>query len=131
MVDFDNETTIGTPAVDVQRIVILERRYNLFEALEAFNRNRMRGIDADLAIVRARLATMFLEVAELLERNLDKKDYAALKKGIYGAEATEEEMLNAIETINRILDKVQLTKIDTKVKYDSRRVEVENQAKSI
>lgn len=131
MVDFDNETTVGMPAVDVERILILERRYNLFEALEKFNRSRMIGAEGDMSIVRARLFSMFLEIDAMLKRQMQDEDFTKLKRQIMSTDATEEEMLTSIQTINEILDKVQLTRIDTRIRYDSRRVEVENDQKGL
>lgn len=131
MVDFDNETTVGMPAVDVERILILERRYNLFEALEKFNRARMIGAEGDMSIVRSRLFSMFLEIDALLARQMKETEFNKLKDQVIKTEASEQEMLEAVTTINKILDKVQLTRIDTRIRYDSTRVEVENQHKSL
>lgn len=131
MVDFDNEVTVGMPAVDVERILILERRYNLLEALEKFNRARLMNAEGDISIVRARLCSMFLEIDALLERQMKEKEFKKLKDQVMGTESTEEQMLESIYTINKILDQVQLTRIDTRIKYDRTRVEVENKNKGL
>lgn len=131
MVDFDNDTTVGMPAIDIQRVVILERRYNLFEALEKFNRARMIGAEGDLSIVRSRLFSLFIEIDALLNRHMPAMEFKELKSKVSASESTEEAMLEAIYKINELLDKVQLTKIDTRIRYDSRRAEVENEAKGL
>lgn len=129
MVDFDDGATIGTPAVDVVRILILQRRYDLFEAWEQYKKQNHQGVDSDISVVRARLNTFFLELQAMLERKLNKKDYAELYKKVNSKK--EEEILEAIKLLNQQLDKLQLTKIDTRRVYDSTRVEKENKSKGL
>lgn len=52
--DFNNETTVGIPAADVERISILQRRYDMIEALEDYKKKRLNGVGVTLSIVRAR-----------------------------------------------------------------------------
>ena len=37
MVDFNNDITVGIPAADIERVSILQRRYDFIEAFEVFN----------------------------------------------------------------------------------------------
>lgn len=129
MVDFDNEVTIGTPAVDVVRILILQRRADVFEAWESYNKDTYSNIIGDLSVVRARLYSLFLELQGGLKRRLTTKEYDKLVKDLKSEKA--EEILKVILTLNEYLDSLNLTKIDTKKKYDKTRVEKEHKAKRL
>lgn len=129
MVDFDNETTIGTPAADVQRISILQRRYDLIEAFEMYKKATYQNANTGSAIVRARLLSLFLELQATLKRRWDNKKYEKIKNLIFEKKVEEEKLIEIIFEINEELDKIQLTKIDTKKVYDSGKVEEENRMK--
>lgn len=138
MVDFNNETTVGVPASDIMRILILERRYNLMEALEEYNRNTLRGAQGDLSIVQARLFSLYLELHAMMERHYAKKGaegkerFAKFLRQIETEEPSEKEMLQAIKEINTFLDAdLSLTRVDTRIRYDSRVAEIENQVKGL
>lgn len=129
MVDFNNESTIGTPASDVEKISILQRRYDLIEAYETYKKTRFQGSNTGLSITRARLISLFLELQASLERRFDKKEYEKLKILIFAKNIEEEELLEAIFIINRELDKMRLITIDNQKVYDSTNVEEENKIK--
>lgn len=128
MVDFNNETTIGTPAVDIVRVLILQARYNLFEAWEYHQKMLFQGTEGNLSLVRARLGTMFLELQAGLKRRLSKLEYQNLLNRLKDDTMTTDEAFDIICLFNDILDKINLTKIDTKKVYDSSRVEKEHKA---
>jgi len=129
MVDFDNETTIGTPAVDIVRVLILQRRADVFEAWELYNKEKYANQQTDISIVRARLFSLFLELQGGLKRRLNPKEYTALVKDL--EDTKEEAVLKTILTLNEYLDSLNLTKIDTKKKYDKSRVEKEHKEKKL
>ena len=84
MVDFNNEITVGTPAADVVKILILQARANVFDSLEKYNRDKNRNIESDKATLKARLGTWFLEHEAFIKRQLgnikDKKELALFLK---------------------------------------------------
>ncbi len=129
IVDFESETTIGTPAVDVVRILILQRRADVFEALEQYNKDNYANIQADLSVVRARLYSLFLELQGGLKRRLSDKEYTKIVKDLTNKE--EETVLKIILMFNEYLDTLKLTVIDTKKKYDKTRVEKEHKIKGL
>lgn len=142
MVDFNNEATIGTPAVDVQRITLLQRRYDLFEALEDHKKKADSGINLPFTIVKARLLTFFLELDPMLRRHWhsdknsteeSKKKYALIKSICLGRneeDIDEEQIINVLLTLNRFLDDpLRITRLDTKQVYDPRDMEGENEIK--
>ena len=131
MVDFNNETTIGTPALDIVRVLILQARANVFEALEDYHKKESQGIDQGLHIVRARLITWFLEHQAYLKRILKEEDYRKLSKDLTDNNINKTRILDTIYLLNEILDSLNLTKLDIKRRYDRTRVEEENKIEGI
>jgi len=129
MVDFNNEATIGTPAGDVERISILQRRYDLIEAYESYKKARFQGANASLSISRARLISLFVELQASLERRFTSEVYKELREKIFSDSLEEPDFIEAVFTINRELDKMRLITIDTQKVYDSLDVEEENKIK--
>lgn len=125
MVNFNNDTTIGRPAVDVERISILQRRYDMIEAFEAYKKSRMLGMDVDLSIVRCRLMSLFIEVQGMLKRQLNAKDYLELYNICFESK-NEKDILNAIFHMSEFLDSIKLTRVDTQPVYDYEDAEAEN-----
>lgn len=128
MVDFNNDATIGTPAIDVERISILQRRYDVIEALEDYKKKRMMGSEAPISFVRARLFSLFIEIQSCLKRRLKEEDYnQLLDTCLYDKD--EEELIAAIFRINEELDAMRLIRIDTQKVYDATNVEEESNIK--
>ena len=131
MVDFNNETTIGTPALDIVRVLILQARNNVFEALEDYNKKEAQGIDTGLHIVRARLCTWFIEHQAYLKRTLPGDDYPKLYAEIMKNNLNKARIMEIIEFLNGVLDNLNITKLDIKRRYDRTRVEEENKIEGI
>lgn len=130
MVDFDNEATVGVPAIDIERISILERRYNLIEALEDYKKKQYKGIGVDLSAVRARLFSLFMQLQGTFKRRLKDKpqEYDDLLKGCLESDK-EKDILKHIYYISELLDELRITRVDMKRTYDERNVEKENKIK--
>lgn len=127
MVDFNNEATVSTPAVDVVRILILQRRSDLFEALERYNKTEYQGAQSDISIVRARLVSLFMELqAGIRRRTKDDKEYIKLKSKIYSS--NPDNILEAIEYLNGYLDDMKLTRVDNKPNVNKKSWEAVNNA---
>ena len=107
----------------------MERRYNLFEALESYHKMMAQEQDSsiELSIVKARLFPLYLEIEGTMRRHLKE---AELKEFMNNMSANDyDTLLKAIYTISDVLDRVKLTRLDTRVPYDSTRVIVEDKAK--
>lgn len=132
MVDFDNETTVTRPASDIIRVVILERRYNLMEALERYYMNAaLGGVDTshDEAVVRARLLSLIDELRPMLDRRLRPEEKEELERALDRTDM--DSTLKAFHLVNKMLDIVKLIMIDTRKVYDSTNVEAENREKGL
>jgi len=127
-VDFNNEKTIGTPAIDVERINILGKRDNFLEALEHYHTLSFRGAGANINVVRSRMITLFLQLYSTLRRHFSEEEFNNIKH-ICGTSKKEEELIEQFSKISDLLDKLRITRLDTKKVYDSTNVEAENKEK--
>jgi len=126
MVDFNNDTTIGTPAIDVVRILVLQRRSDLFEAIERYNKLDYQGTTPDIAIVRARLVSLFLEIQASLKRRLKQQEYDQLKEKIYSPDIVD--IMDGVYYLNEYLDNMRLTRLDNRPHVDKTKWEEVNKA---
>ena len=129
MVDFNNDTTIGTPAVDVVRILVLQRHSDMIEAWESHLKKKYAGVQSNGTVVRARIMSLFLQIHPTIKRKLDPKDYEAL---VFSLKSGDEDIIEAnILLLNEVLDEVKITRIDTKKQYDKTNVETEDKMKGL
>jgi len=134
MVDFNNETTITRPAVDIERVLVLQRRHDCIEAYEGYQKTILSGADTGDYTFRSRVLSLFIELKASLKRHYpegdkDKISFVELETWIRKGE--EDELFNAFDLINDFLDVIKLTRLDTHKVYDSTRVEVENREKKL
>jgi negative regulator of replication initiation len=132
MVDFNNDTTItGRSAEDILRVVIMERRYNLFESIEQYIKLQAQdnSSDVELSIIKARLYSLFLEVEETVKRQHKENPEDIIKLEVLMNSDKYEDLIKAVKFLMTVLDKVKLTRLDTKIPYDSTRVTVEDKHK--
>ena len=129
MVDFNNETTVSINSFDIMRVVILERRYHLFEAFESYEKADNQGQDAsqELYIVKARLKTMFSELRNMIKRHNKNGVLEQIEKDLRSDSIVS--LYRAFYSMDEILDAVKLIRIDTQVPYDSTKVTTEDRQK--
>lgn len=138
MVDFNNETTVGTPPGDVVKIVVLERREQVIEALEKYH--WIASADQDTShkrdILRARIMAFWYQLQAMVKRRLAKAQpegapsYDEVKKAITDAKE-EDELIEAYEWMNEFVDDLGLTVIDSRPKYDRSIAEEANEKKGM
>lgn len=132
MVDFNADNTISTPAGNVVKILILQARANAMEALEFYNKQNSSGIEANQAMLRARLASWFVEHQAYLKRVTNKKedkeeiDKIANQLFFNSKDLTNNELLKIVFYLNQIVDKLRITRVDTKKQYDHTKIEQDN-----
>lgn len=129
MVDFNNENTVTIPAIELVKVLILQRRNDCFNAYEDFKKKEGQGIDQGLNITKARLFSWFLELQASLKRKLPEKDYLSLIEKVNSDEPKK--IHEAILTMNEFCDSINLTKIDMRHLIESQRVELENEHKGL
>lgn len=114
MVDFNNDVTVATPAVEVKRILMLQDRQYLKEAIGAFKKSEYSGGAVDLHVVRSRLIELFLECRAGLRRHLKKDEWEDLNELLSSDQF--DDVLEAYYIIDTYLDEIGLTKVDVKIK---------------
>lgn len=129
MVDWENNATVAVPAYDLLRILILQRRDNFLEALEAFNRAKYQGVQARSYEVKARLISYYEELHSALTADMEDDKVKEFEKKIYSDEV--DELVQAYREINKFLYDKKLTQFDTKIRYDSTRAEKENSTRGM
>jgi len=131
MVNFNNENTIATPPRDVIKILILQRRNDLIEAIEDYNKRKFIGSDTGTQFIQARLFSLFLEIQNILSRRMSPKDYEKLEKVLLSDSLESRKLIDIFYQINNILDSADLIKIDTRKQYDTSNIETENLEKNL
>lgn len=143
MVDYNNENTLATPSIDINRVQILERRAYVISALEQYYKNVMCGVKANDQELRSKIASLFWELQETLYRKFnkitDKQDdnnimtYKDMINVIIPSFRKKpiEEYLQVWKQINILLGEINLTRIDTRKDYDSTNLEEENRVQNI
>ena len=129
MVDFNNEATVTIPAIELVKILILQRRNDCFNAYEDFIKKLHQGHEVDLSITRARLFSWFLELQASLKRKLKAEEYTALVEKINSND--KDKIHEAILLMNEYCDNINLIKIDMRRVIESQRVETENELKGL
>lgn len=129
MVDFDNETTITTPATDIIKVIYLERRKFLIDAIEHYYKQRKQKINANTGIIASRLIALFVELYHSLKRYYSDQDFEQLQQYVYSDNWND--LYQGIVMISRWFDDKRLTMIDTIKRYDTTMVEKENEEKGL
>lgn len=129
MVDFNAEATIGTPRTDILSVMILQRRYDLFEAIEQYRKAHFQGSQPAAYALRARLSTFFLEVRAALKNDLSSDEFRVLAGQV--ASEQEKDWSMALQTIDDWLYRKNLIRIDTRKAVDPRNIEEANKANGV
>lgn len=129
MVDFDNESTITTAPKEIIKILLLERRKYLIDAMEFTWKKKTAKIKPDLSLLSSRLVAVFYELYNTLSSFYDTATFTALKADVFSGDLVR--MEDAFVKIDKWYYDKQLTKIDNIKKYDTTNVEEENGAKGI
>ena len=132
MVNFNNEATVSTPAINVMKILLLQSRENLIEALEFYNKKVTEGVNIEQSPVKARLGTLFLQLQPYLERTYKEKEYnnmlSAFQKNIFFNEKDipNGDLLKLFIQLNNLMDSLKITRVDTRIQYDRTDIELDN-----
>lgn len=134
MVDFNNESTVATPPGEVVKIVVLERREQVIEALESYHLSKFSKQDTAMKedLLHARLMAFWYQLQAMVKRRLKEgaEDYRLVSEAIVKAEKPEE-MIEAFAWLNEFVDEMGLTYIDARARYDRRNIEDANAKKGM
>ena len=132
MVDFGNENTITQTPGDIVKILFLEARANCIIAIEDYKRQELEGRMPTTGTLTARLMAWFCEAQGALKRKMtsdeSKKIYAKMEKDFLSNNQglDFDVCMKYFFQLNEYADEINLTRIETKKRFDSTRAELEN-----
>ena len=129
MVDFNQGETITTAPKDLVKIMFLERWNNCTEAIESHDRRLNKGFDSDTYEIKARLQALYNILYGALKKDLSPealKELTRLKESF-----KYQDIMLLYYTISEWLNSKDLTNVFTGKRYDSTRVEKENEVNSL
>lgn len=110
---------------DQLKILILNRRERVFQALENYYERIYSGSTAPSHYVRSRIKTFFLGIQAMLFRTLEEHRFNQLRKDVLNEDVNK--VIGAFQTIEVLLDEKGLTKVDIRRKVDTTDMEAENE----
>jgi len=115
--------TVTAPPNDVLRILILEKRENVIDSIEAFNRFKYQNQPTEDYEVRTRLNSLFLEIQASLKEDMKQNDgsFEALRSLLYSANKISQ-LLEVFYTINEWLYAKKLTQWDFKKDFKPKNI---------
>jgi len=138
MVDYNNDTTLATPPIDINRIQILERRAYVIEALEKYYKNKNSGVKGQTHIFKSVLCSLFWELQETINRKFPetvetegKLTIDQMYNILFKDKASQEEVISVWKQLNLMLGEMNLTRVDTKKEYDTTNIEEENRIQNL
>jgi hypothetical protein len=124
MVDFNSDSTIGTPLWHTCQVLILEGREEFIQAYKLYLRARGKGVNAPTYEMKASLNALFEQLRDSLQDTFKDGGFEELQVQL-GSDKFED-LYSAWNTMSGHLYKKQVTKWDNKKQYDSTRTETEN-----
>lgn len=116
------DNTESTPAVEIVKIMLLQRLNDLYDSIELYNKEISLGISSNkLPLVKSRLLTLFISLQPTIKRQKSSTDYDSLLKKARSP-TNIDDILEVTFTLNEILDSLKVTRIDFKEKHKERRI---------
>lgn len=129
MVDFNNETTVAQPPINLLQILIIQKREYFLDAVEAFEKQEELGFQPSIGVVKGRTKNLYYGIRSLMLRKMDKEEFEKLQELLKGSEL--QDFIEAFQIMDAFLDKVKVITIDTRKSYDRTRVSEEDRVKGV
>lgn len=115
------QSFIGMPAMETQKLLIIQQHKSIMEAIEDYNTKMYQGIGTEPDYIRARLMTMFLHIEPIIRRRWHddervKQTFRIISLGKYP------QLIAVFREVTDILDQIRLTRIDQIKEVDVERV---------
>lgn len=134
MVDFNDGATTSTPASDLVKKLILEARYNSFQALETYNKQVSLNVNSNQAVLKSRLGTWFMEHQAYIKRHCknekDKQDIKQVEQDLFFNNQTLDKtrLIEIIKFLNETIDNLKIIRIDNMPDLTGSTIEQRNKA---
>jgi len=141
MVDFNSEGTVTTPPADILKILILEKREYVLEAITNYYVVSFRDMSVKDNYIRAGLMALWLELKAMLLNSVFKREKLLINgkeesitikmlDSIY-SKLISAGWLEGFDFINSYLYTKGLIKVDSRTHYDKNRVSAINRQKGL
>jgi len=143
MVDWQSPQTVSIPSLNIQKIMILQRRAELIDTKRQYDKLKYNGTENQnvLADLKATLNALIWEIDAMLTRKYEKewrtpehtkefKDFnETMNKLLLSQDDVDFD--KCMKFINRFLDIIQITPVDVRRKVDTADIEAMNQYKGL
>jgi len=116
--------TISTPPTDLLKILIIQRRNDLIDAIEHYYKNRLLNAGVQDNLIRARTISLLMELGHAYVRWQEVPVTKLIDKV---RNAPIEDVLTFVHEINEQLDLRRITRVDTRDGFDRTKSELENE----
>jgi hypothetical protein len=135
MVDFNSAELFSANKGEILNLIILGRRDETINAFQMWRETKLNN-SGDSRIRNKLLSCMsalYLEIAEALERKIKEKETIdILNKALFSNfSVTDDDIILIFRTLNKVLDELNLIKIDTRKNIDTTNIEEENLEKGL
>jgi hypothetical protein len=131
MVDFNSGELLASNKSDILIFIILERRdkcINIFEKLIENKINNTSYYRTLKAQFKSALTSLYLDISETIERKIKTPEELKFIQDVLFSmeEIDDKDLLQTFRFINKVLDEMNLIKIDRYKDYDRTNIELEN-----
>lgn len=127
------EITVSKPADMIEKITILQDRFNVIEALEDYNKKYMDNCETSQSVLKARLGTWYIRHQGYIYRVMKEKEqieeYQNIERLIFfnHTNLKQDQIMYLIKWLNILCDTLTITKVDTRKYYDRTDIEKDNE----
>lgn len=143
MVDWQSPQTVSIPSLNIQKIMILQRRAELIDTRIQYDKLKYNGTENQnvLAELKAKLNGLIWEIDSMLERKYENEwktdenkkewqDFLGKKKKLIESQ-DDKDFDECLKFINKFLDVIQITPVDIRRKIEPADIEGMNQYKDL
>ena len=116
---------LTVPPAEMLKLLILEKREAVLEAIELYNSWDFQGIDAETYAIKSRVITLFLELQAALRNDLKPEEYEDLRVAIFASDEIKS-VIDAFYLINNWLYDKKVTQFDNRPDRKPKSVEEAN-----
>ena len=133
MVDFNSDNMLGTNRSHILDLIILGRRdewLNTYQKYQVSLLDNKSGSQELFNLLKGILLTLAFELKETIIRHHDRAFYDGLVSRVRNS-VSDVDIVDAFDSLNALLDVLNMTRVDTRKKIDTTNIELENEVKGI
>lgn len=127
--DFNDGQTAGLARFDLLALELIERRYNLIQAIEEAHKPYFNGSQLNMNIVKARLLSLYFTLLSALKNSLPPEQLEILNQIVLYEDYND--IIKCFQIIDKWLYDKNITKIDGKILIKTGRMEQKNKLRGL